>query len=160
MMPVLHNQSPTGKTLSTSVYSDSNIAFMNRLFARQYQCLARLLLILIAVASILPSSAATLTVTNLADSGPGTLRDRIAAAAAGDSIRFTVFGTITLGSELVISKNLRIEGGGTTLLKISGNNTSRVFSVTSGVAQIFNLTIANGRVVGTNGPVGFNGQNV
>lgn len=44
--------------------------------------------------------AATLTVTGLADSGAGTLRAQIAAAAPGDTTNFSVTGTITLGSPL------------------------------------------------------------
>lgn len=40
--------------------------------------------------------AATLTVTSLADSGPGTLRSALANAAAGDTISCCVTGTITL----------------------------------------------------------------
>ena len=45
-----------------------------------------------------PSSAraATISVRNLNDSGPGSLRQANAAAAAGDTITFAVTGTITL----------------------------------------------------------------
>jgi len=55
-------------------------------------------------------AAATNTVTNLADNGPGTLRQLIADASPGDTIDFAVTGTITLTSgELVIHTNLTIE---------------------------------------------------
>jgi hypothetical protein len=44
--------------------------------------------------------AATLTVTNTNDTGGGSLRDEILAALPGDTINFSVSGTITLGSAL------------------------------------------------------------
>jgi hypothetical protein len=105
-----------------------------------------------------PAFGAVLTVTNLADSGPGTLRDRIAAATPGDTINFGLVGTITLNSQLTITNNLRIEGQNS--LKISGNNNSRVFNITKGAVAIFNMSICDGRVAGTNGPAGSNGENV
>ena len=71
---------------------------------------------LTALALLLPSpaTAATHTVTNLADSGPGSLRQTIATASASDFITFATNGTITLTSgELLIEKNLNIIGPGT-----------------------------------------------
>src|SRR4028118_1654052 len=57
---------------------------------------------------------ATITVTNNNDSGPGSLRNAIASAAAGDTIIFAsslASKTITLTSgELVIKKDLTIDG--------------------------------------------------
>ena len=58
--------------------------------------------------------AATLTVLNTNDSGAGSLRAAIAAAASGDTINFAVTGMITLASELAIDKNLTIQGPGRT----------------------------------------------
>ncbi|MBE7502560.1 MAG: hypothetical protein HS113_20190 [Verrucomicrobiales bacterium] len=56
-------------------------------------------------------SAATRVVTTLNDSGPGSLRQAIADADAGDTITFGVKGTIALTSgALVIDKSLAIEG--------------------------------------------------
>jgi hypothetical protein len=106
---------------------------------------------------------ATLTVTNLADSGPGTLRNQIAAAAPGDTIIFSGPGTVVLNSQLTISTNLSIVGYSSESLmtKISGNNSHRVFNVTGGNdVELDYLGITDGRVVGTNGASGFNGQNV
>ena len=55
---------------------------------------------------------ATLTVTSGGDTGVGTLRNQIAAAASGDTIVFSGVTTVTLTSgELVINKNLTINGG-------------------------------------------------
>jgi hypothetical protein len=115
----------------------------------------------LAAAAISPRAfSAPLTVTSLADSGAGTLRDRIAAASPGDTIQFGLSGTIILNSELVLSKSLQINGLTANSLRISGNNHSRVFNITSGNVQIYNLTIADGRVVGTNGAAGQNAETV
>ena len=66
------------------------------------------------------AQAATLTVINTNDSGSGSLRQAIAAAAPGDTINFSLSGcpcTITLISgELVIDKSLTIQGPGASLL--------------------------------------------
>ena len=79
------------------------------------------------------AGADTFTVTNLNDSGPGSLRKSIADAAAGDTITFNVTGTIILtAGQLTINKDLTIEGSGSGDLSISGNNISRVFVITSG----------------------------
>ncbi len=98
--------------------------------------------------------AATITVTSLADSGPGSLRDAIAAAAPGDTINFslTLPATIMLTSgELLINKNLRISGPGASSLAISGNSLSTVFHVVSGTVALSGLTIKNGRNGSGNG---------
>jgi hypothetical protein len=84
----------------------------------------------------------TLTVTNTLDSGAGSLRADVAAAASGDTIVFNIpksdpgyntttgVWTITLTSgELLITKSLSITGPGETELTISGNHASRVFDL-------------------------------
>jgi hypothetical protein len=54
---------------------------------------------LLALSAAVPSFATTDTVTSLADDGSaGTLRSVIAAASPGDTINFSVSGTITLTS--------------------------------------------------------------
>jgi hypothetical protein len=79
------------------------------------------------------------TVTTLADSGAGSLRQAIAEVDPGGTINFSVSGTIVLASELVIDKDLTINGGGE--ITISGNNTTRVFNVmTSTLATHVNVT--------------------
>ncbi|HAG80951.1 MAG TPA: hypothetical protein DCL61_07200 [Cyanobacteria bacterium UBA12227] len=100
---------------------------------------------------------AILTVTNTANQGQGSLRAILAAAKAGDTIKFSsnlAQKTITLTSgQLVINKNLTLDGADAPGLKISGNNTSRVFFV-SGVqpwipltVTLRNLSIINGKTV-------------
>src|SRR5437764_14980224 len=74
--------------------------------------------------------AATRTVTNLNDSGPGSLRDAIAASGSGDTINFAVTGTIVLTSaSLIVNHNLTIQGSGANSLTItrSSNFIFRIF---------------------------------
>src|SRR5437899_2769599 len=97
-----------------------------------------LLLALLAVQTA--GRAATHTVNTLLDeTSPDdnllSLREAIAAAANGDTIDFSVHGTITLslsGGELLISRNLRIIGPGANILTVSGNN-ARVFNISAGI---------------------------
>jgi hypothetical protein len=96
----------------------------------------------------------TFSVTNLADSGPGSLRAAITAANANpgaDLIRFAggLTGTISLTSasgELSVTDDLTIDGPNANQLTVSGGNATRVFHV-SGTAThlaIDGLTISNG----------------
>jgi hypothetical protein len=103
---------------------------------------------LLTLAAGRPAYAATKTVTTLADSGPGSLRQAIADAAPGDTIEFAVEGLIRLTSgELVVDKNLTIVGPGPARGGISGESMFRVLSVAPGaVAEIRALTIENGQV--------------
>ena len=90
--------------------------------------------------------AATIKVTNTADSGPGSLRAALASAGNGDTIDATgVSGTITLTSgQLSVPNSVTVLGPGSDRLTISGNNASRVFDVTGTNLTIRGLTIANG----------------
>jgi hypothetical protein len=96
------------------------------------------------------SLPSTLTVTNLSDGNPGSLRDAITQAAPGDMINFAagLQGTITLTTgELTITKSLDIEGPGAAQIAVSGNNAFRVFDISPGVhATLAGLTITNGQV--------------
>lgn len=89
-------------------------------------------------------------VTNLADSGAGSLRAAVATANANpgaDVIRFqgNLAGTIVLTSgQMEITDALTIDGPGAARLTISGNNASRVFKMGPGTQlAIDDLTIAN-----------------
>src|SRR6266478_2077237 len=92
--------------------------------------------------------AATITVTNTADSGNGTLRAALASAAAGDTINFSMPTpanfTLTSG-ELLIPASVSILGPGANNVAIDGNNTNRVFHIGSNtVVNISGLTITHG----------------
>jgi fibronectin-binding autotransporter adhesin len=90
-------------------------------------------------------------VTNANDSGLGSLRHAIDGVCAGGTITFSGDFTIPLASELIIGKNMTIDGAGN-FVTISGNNAVRVFSVNTGVtAALSNLTIENGNAGGGNG---------
>jgi len=116
--------------------------------------------IFLSLLPTLPSAfGALLIVTNSADSGPGTLRERIASANPSDDIHFGISGPIILNSPLVISKNIQITGPSGSAFRVSGNNTTRVFEITAGTTQLRSLTICDGRAAGSNGPVGLNGAN-
>jgi hypothetical protein len=87
------------------------------------------------------------TVTNLNDSGPGSLRQAITDAPAGGTIDFAVTGTIVLTSgQLVISNDLNIIGPGATKLTLSQNSINRILLASSGAVILSGLTVANGYV--------------
>jgi hypothetical protein len=104
------------------------------------------------VLTLAPAQAdTTCTVTSLDDSGDGTLRDRIGNTAC-DVIVFDpdiLPGTITLDSQLTISRSLAIDGPGVGQLTISGNNAVRVFEIEAGsMVTISGVTIAQGQARG------------
>src|SRR6266478_1471264 len=98
--------------------------------------------------------AATIIVTNTADSGSGSLRSALASAGNGDTIDATgVSGTMLLTSgQLVVSKSVTILGPEPGSLAVNGNypaTTNRVFHITSDlVVTISGLTITGGSAPG------------
>lgn len=107
------------------------------------------------------SGAATITVQNANDSGPGSLRDAITTASPGDTINFSS-GVVSLGAinlisgELLINKNLRIEGPGHGSLVVQRSASApdfRILKITGGaVVTIAGLNIANGRATNSSLP--------
>src|SRR5438067_3167420 len=100
--------------------------------------------------------AATITVSNKSDSGPGSLRQALADAHNEDTINFdsSLNGqTITLTSgELVVNKIVSINGPGPNNLAVDANHASRVFHVSDGAsAGISGLSIINGSASGLYG---------
>jgi hypothetical protein len=95
-----------------------------------------------------------LIVSNLNDDGAGSLRRAIAnanAAPGNDVVSFqsSLNGTITLTSgEIMISSPLEIKGLGADLIKISGNNASRIFYANESNVTIKDLTLTKGNGAG------------
>ncbi|MEM9538537.1 MAG: CHAT domain-containing protein [Cyanobacteria bacterium P01_E01_bin.42] len=101
---------------------------------------------------------ATWTVTNLSDTGAGSLRDRIAAAGVGDDINFNVSGTISIGTSLSWStNNLTIDGSGQNII-LDGGGSDRIFTIWATNATIKNLTIQNGNASGRGGGISHYGS--
>ena len=105
--------------------------------------------------------AVTITVTNLTDSGAGSLRQAIADAAPDDTITFDSSisgGTIHLASTLTLSNNVTIDGSVLdSPITISGDTDNngtrdvRVFYINPGVTAILKgLTITKGYASGYN----------
>ncbi len=93
--------------------------------------------------------ATTITVTNTNDSGAGSLRQAVADTISGDTITFNSSlsgGVITLASEIVVNKDLTIDGSSlNSTLQISGGNSVRVFNIGWGSqVAIDTLELTNG----------------
>jgi predicted outer membrane repeat protein len=124
-----------------------------------------------AVAAASPlAGAATFTVTNLNDSGAGSLRDAIAqanAAAGADTVEFqaNLAGTIPLASEIVVTDTLSLAGPGAGRVTVDGNLATRLFKVAhaSGgaiTATFSGLTLANGHAPDEGGAIWSTGDHV
>jgi uncharacterized repeat protein (TIGR01451 family) len=92
-----------------------------------------------------------ITVVNTNDSGPGSLRQALLGACSGGTVNFnlTYPATITLSSQIEITKALTIDGPGADQLAISGNNTSRIFTTTEALT-LESLTLQNGKAPDNN----------
>jgi hypothetical protein len=114
-----------------------------RILGKCFAAVAGLLFCTIAT----QTHAATITVTNRNDGGPGSLREALRNAHDGDTISFAVTGTIALTSGgLPITKNLTISGPGADQLSIDGNQVLLVFGIfPDKIAAIGGLTIRNGQ---------------
>lgn len=123
-------------------------------------------LIVIALLAFQPigaASAATITVNALDDTDDGScdmahcsLREAINYATAGDTIYFSVTGTISLNStELNIDKDLNIQGPGASFLTVSANpapnRNFRVLSISTGDISIYGITMTNGDAKNSSG---------
>jgi hypothetical protein len=83
-------------------------------------------------------------VTSSADSGPGTLREKLAEIAS-TPITFSDDMTISLASQLIISRSVTVDGTGHTIA-VSGSNTCQVFSIRGSSVNLSNLIIRDGYV--------------
>jgi hypothetical protein len=112
-------------------------------------------LALVASASLCASAQATITVSDTANSGPGSLRQAIVEATPGETIRVPA-GTYTVESEeLVVAKSLTIRGAGASATILRTSEPLRVLFVTgeSSAVTIADLEIREGNPQPTAGVV-------
>ena len=107
--------------------------------------------VLLLYAVAIPVHAATITVANGNDSGPGSLRRAILDASSGDTINFapSVTAVNLTSNELAINKNLTITGPGAARLTVQRSTNDlqfRVFNISSSTVtvSISGMTISNG----------------
>lgn len=103
---------------------------------------------------VAPADAATFTVTNLGDSGTGSLRQALIdanGAAGADTVDFQagLTGTILLTTgQLDITDSVTVQGPGAAAISVSGNSASRVFYLYNSASTldvtISGLTIDSG----------------
>jgi CSLREA domain-containing protein len=130
-----------------------------------------ILLSLLTFTCMTPTQAAVkLTVNKTADTNDGdcslldcSLREAIADATSGSTIVFTsaLSGqTITLGSTLVLDKNLTIDASSlSSHIKISGNNNDNVFTIEPGMSvSLDHVWILNGDALVSGGGIVHNGD--
>ncbi|MES1241472.1 MAG: choice-of-anchor Q domain-containing protein, partial [Acidobacteriota bacterium] len=112
-----------------------------------------------ALAAAPGAQAATFTVTNLNDSGAGSLRQAILdanGAAGADVVDFQagLTGTITLTTgQLSIYDSVDVQGPGASVLTVSGNNADRVFYLYANAATI-DVTLSGLTITGGNANIG------
>jgi hypothetical protein len=109
------------------------------------------ILMLAVLCAATPLYAATLTVTNLNDTGAGSLRDAVATAVAGDEIVFDASlagGTITFAAAISPTVALTITGlrdtDGKPAIALDGNDASPFFFASANLT-LNNLRLSNGR---------------
>lgn len=122
---------------------------------RQFLCLLTAAPILAA-----GSETAVLTVTNTTDNGSGSLRQVIATASPGTTIRFDIPSSdagctagvckiVLTSGEVPITKGLAIQGPGADVLVVSGNHAWRIFDITATSAvDISGMTLRDGAPIG------------
>ncbi|MGU9859262.1 Ig-like domain-containing protein [Pseudomonas sp. LF245] len=113
-------------------------------------------------------SLSTITVANDGDSGVGSLRQALSDAVSGDSVAFAADMTINLNSQLIITKNLTIDGDrnndGVADVTLSGQYKTQVLKVNAGVTATLDgliitkgLAAGNGAAAGTDGTAAMGG---
>ena len=95
------------------------------------------------------AGAATNSVTNCLNAGPGSLRAAVGAATSGATITFSVScpskRAIKLKKTIDIDQDLTVDGPGAGSVAVSGSNKSRVFQIDSeATVSLSGLTIEDG----------------
>lgn len=114
----------------------------------------------VALAASPAAQAATFTVTNLDDAGPGSLRQAIEdanGAAGADTITFDPGlngnAIILTTGQLLVTDSVDIQGPGATNLAVTANDASRVFYLYNSAALI-DVTISGLTITGGNADFG------
>src|SRR5438045_671362 len=88
----------------------------------------------------------TLTVTNLNDTGAGSLRQAMTDALAGDTINFQpgLMGTMSLQSDFTVHKSLNIVGPGANLITVNRApaSSTRIMLFDNGFLNVSGLTFS------------------
>ncbi|MGF6516397.1 hypothetical protein ABH912_003863 [Pseudomonas sp. BT76 TE3572] len=103
---------------------------------------------------------ATWTATNNANTGVGSLRAAMASAQNGDIVTFSTGMTVQLTSELLINKNITVDGDlnndGAADVILDGQYKTRVIEIAAGrTVTLDGLVITRGLVSGTGGNGGY-----
>ena len=103
---------------------------------------------------------ATWTATTNANTGVGSLRAAIASAQNGDLVTFSTGMTVQLTSELLINKNITVDGDlnndGAADVILDGQYRTRVIEIAAGrTVTLDGLVITRGLVAGTGGNGGY-----
>jgi Domain of unknown function (DUF4347)/Bacterial Ig-like domain len=107
---------------------------------------------------------ATWTATNNLDSGNNSLRAELGLAQNGDIVTFSGSMTVNLNTELLVNKNVTIDGDlnndGVADVTLSGQYKTRVIEVASGSTVLLDgLTITKGLAAGNGSNSGFDAAN-
>lgn len=111
-----------------------------------------------------PAVIPTAAVTSAADSGPGTLRERVSTASAGAVIAFDAGlagATITLASTIELRGSITLDGSAAPGLTIDGANAVRLFHFNGdapATIAFFGLRMIRGRTDGSGGAISLNGR--
>ncbi|MDZ7723844.1 MAG: choice-of-anchor Q domain-containing protein [candidate division KSB1 bacterium] len=111
----------------------------------------RLILSLMVLGVCTTGFSKTHYVNNNADSGPGSLRNTIAGAAKGDTIKFKSITTIGLSSTLEINKTLYIIGNEKQSVVLDGQDKTAILRVVkpafsrTATAYIYRIQFINGK---------------
>jgi len=100
-------------------------------------------------ASCMSVAPTVVTVNNLDDDGPGSLREALALVADGGTLTFDpslAGGTLTLTSgQLLVDRSVTIDASAAAPITISGGNVSRVFAIGAGLTVSMNdLVVRDG----------------